>query len=980
MFWPLRLLALGRLGGGTEPPPQPTVLKSMPILDPMGINLGMASLTNNVAAQAPFAAAVQGAFPSDGTISHLRSNTYGIGSATGVYPVWSNAGCSYWINMFRWPEPGNFGDNRFLCAEPLAGYLNTGVTSATAPFGRDANKLQVANTANTWRNYIRWRHRVLLSTEVGVVTSEVSAADLAAARNTNARTLSIVGPNEIDHPNNWKYYYLNYTVQPDEITSSETIGQSITRADTIFSASLNLLFVRIIDHMRYTFEAINDPLTPNSPADNVIGGAARTNCAAIMPSIISVAINKSNGCDFTIYDIMNFEDTSANVNYRRGDFFKWCDAGQVHIHVNHYFIPNPFDTNPLSVVNQVITPWHYWKAKLDNEAWRISQGLDPLKRPLVNGETGVPHQGDGIPLDWRPAQFQLRRLKLGQLLAGNVYYACSMILTYSAGMSTNYGYNYLWHPTPWTVDTYSIDAANRGAGYTAGVTYNTASGVAGMEASFRVVTVGTGGSVQSIRINHTGFFNTQPAANIPLATPSGGTACRLNIVYKKPSPHWAVGDLGVRDCDDLRSILNYRQYDLSKFPKINDTTFSIPIVGKTWKEYHKDWMVWMYQTQDPIDDVPTAFLAANRCHMANTALSSGNNRNSIYRCAYWSTKAGAINGIRLVYANTLLSSSGEAAVGNTVYVTASVEYNGVTRPVTFGGVREGTMGPGAVITSDAVDVTIPANTQFYVRNNARTANATEKFAVGYSPRTDWGEGWTLSGPPTTTVDGVGLLPSNGSAALFSPTGVLATSVQGNPARFVIIGSSSSFGQGENFGALAMPGDRGYLSRLVSNNYGQCVIAAPGQTIQQFLTNNALRMAAIAALQPTHIIMQMGANDVNAGLDAATLQVRLQNMWAILKPLGAKIIQCTFTTTATSTDGFTTVANQTPTNHTARTQINNFIRTVPSPIGGFLDVQRVTESSVDSGRWRVDGGAWTTDGTHTIRHGEIAAALNLNSIL
>lgn len=809
--------------------------------------------------------------------------------------------------------------------------------------------------------------RVLTSTDVGSTSNSVTAADLDAARTTNSNVLAVLGPNEVDAVQNWKYYYLDFVHNPDEITTS-TAFANLRLVDTVFNNNLGLLFLRIIDHMRHTYEGLNDSLAN--------GGAGQTDCGMIMPSIIKSSRSKGNQ-DFTIYDFFNYEDMTTNVRLRAGDLFQWCDAGQVHIHVEHSIIEDPWASNPIARVDAAISPYHYWRAKLDNETYRAGLGLPTLPRPLVQGESGVPVQGDGINVDWRPMLSQLRRLKYGMVNAGSLFYSCIMILTYSAGKSSNYGYNLLTPGGLTSVTDFSIDTANRGAGYVVGSKYDVVypSG-SGLPAKFRVTSVNGSGGITGIRMNYTGYWNTVPPSNVPLVAPSGGTAARLNLTYETPPANVPLGDLGERDADYLHEVFDYRKYDISKLPVISNLTYSIPIVAKDWRSYWKDWIVWFLETQDPIDDVATARMMTNRAHLPNVSQSSGSLRNVVWRCAFWSSKRKPMTAVQAIFANSYLDASGEHNGLNTIYVTAAVEYNGVTTPLPFGGAREATITPGGLATTNLVNVSIPANTQFWIRHNVRTANAGEKYPTGYTTRTDFGEGFS-SVNAVTQVDGTGVLSGNTSSAMYAPVAVLGTSVESNPPNVVIIGSSSAWGQGENFASIPVPGDRGYLSRLVSNNMGQSVLVCPSESLAQWISASAIRMAIINAIRPTHVILQLGSNDILGGATVATMQSRLQTVWNQIAASGAKVIQVTFTPTSTGT--FTTTSGQTSTFNTVRVPVNNFIRGLPAPLAGVIDACRVAESAPDSGIWRVDGGAWTSDGTHTIRHADMAAGLDLSVI-
>lgn len=428
----------------------------------------------------------------------------------------------------------------------------------------------------------------------------------------------------------------------------------------------------------------------------------------------------------------------------------------------------------------------------------------------------------------------------------------------------------------------------------------------------------------------------------------------------------------VYDADFVAKILDYRVGNIADFPVIGANKFSVPITAKSWPDYYYGWGVWFNQSQDPIDDVSTAAIMTNRGHLANLSQSSGSFRNVVWRNAYWSSKRQPMTSVTLVYSNSFLDASGEHDGLNTIFVTAAIEYNNGHYPVSFGATRECTIAPGGIAKSDPVTVSIPPDTMFWVRQNVRTANATEKYPTGYVSLASLGEGYSTT-TPLAQVDALGALTGVLQSNMFGPVAVLGTSIETAPPHVAIFGSSSAFGTGENFAALGVRGDRGYLQRLVSNNFGQVVMATAGDNLGQWLSASSRRMAILAATRPSHVVNQLGSNDILNSASAATVQSRLQTLWDQLAAAGYRVLQTTFS--PSSTGSWATLAGQTPTFTATRAQVNAFIRTVPPPLVGVLDVMAITESSPGSGLWRIDGGPWTADGTHTIRHADIAAALS-----
>lgn len=497
MFAPLPIFALPR--GATVAPPPTRVTR--PLVDESGFSMDMASLTGDPVSQVPYATALRGMFPL-GIMKYMRNNTYGISFATGAYPTWTSTAVSYWTDMYRRAPPGDFSDGRVQIIEILAAMNYAGIGPTTAPFGRTADKVRVPDAANTWRTHIRWRHRVLLSDQVGTAGTQ---ADRDAVKVTNARVAGVMGPNEIDAHQNWKRFYL----APHEITTS-TPQASITIVDTVFNGNLSLLFLRICDHMRYSYEAVNDQLGS--------GAAGRTDVAVYAPSIIRTS-QTPGGQNFTAYDFFNYEDTSGPVGLRKGDWLQWCDAMQVHQHLNHSITENPWAADPLADVRPTVSPYHWWRAKLDNEAYRAGLGLPLLQRPLINGEGGVPVQGDGVNVAGRNDLTELRRLKFCMLAAGNLHYGISLQLFFTAGLSNAYGYNLLHYGNLRSVLTYSVDPANRGTGYTLNSIYSLNYGSGDdVRATFKVTGIASAGATVTVFGNQTPALQTIPAAAITVGT------------------------------------------------------------------------------------------------------------------------------------------------------------------------------------------------------------------------------------------------------------------------------------------------------------------------------------------------------------------------------------------------------------------------------------------------------------------------------
>lgn len=157
---------------------------------------------------------------------------------------------------------------------------------------------------------------------------------------------------------------------------------------------------------------------------------------------------------------------------------------------------------------------------------------------------------------------------------------------------------------------------------------------------------------------------------------------------------------------------------------------------------------------------------------------------------------------------------------------------------------------------------------------------------------------------------------------------------------------------------------------------------------------------------THAIVEYGTNDLgqpyaggatpNAAATLATYKARLLNLWGLFSNSGLKTYQTTLTPGSTSTDGYATLANQTPqTYNPIRVLANDWFRdgapltgSVPAdtgstdptvvrvgqpghPLKGIVEVADSVESSRNSGKWKSPN--YTDDGSHPTATGTAAMA-------
>jgi lysophospholipase L1-like esterase len=314
--------------------------------------------------------------------------------------------------------------------------------------------------------------------------------------------------------------------------------------------------------------------------------------------------------------------------------------------------------------------------------------------------------------------------------------------------------------------------------------------------------------------------------------------------------------------------------------------------------------------------------------------------------------------LRLVYGNSYINGSFiETDGANPITIKASVEVNGTIFRVTFGGLQSGVVDPGGRLVSDPLGIEIPQGTKFYVRTFINSAAAPQSNYANYG--NSGGGGWT----PTTdlTAPGSGVV-GQAAAYLFSVRAVLGTPTTRNLPTVAIVGDSISagtndFGDGgraSNFTGYSDNGlpAGGYIVRGLAAKYGWINIGVPSDTAQSFvaLGGHYRRISYLSGC--TDAIVEYGINDVGAGRTFAQVQADLLTAWGLLTRRGMKIRQTTLVAKTTSTDLWTTTAGQTPyAQEAVRVAINDWIRTKPAPLVGYIEAADLSETARNSGLWK-----------------------------
>lgn len=316
--------------------------------------------------------------------------------------------------------------------------------------------------------------------------------------------------------------------------------------------------------------------------------------------------------------------------------------------------------------------------------------------------------------------------------------------------------------------------------------------------------------------------------------------------------------------------------------------------------------------------------------------------------------------------------------GNSVVLDSSVQATDLGRFVTGTGYPANTTYVGAVTAGTSFTIYSTA-TQAAVNATASGTSATFLSCIPQNLGA-----YALNDAVTTgtgadlTIPGSGAVSGGAASYMYGPMLLLGRQ-HGAPLPIVGIWSDSI-------------GD-GYPDDFHSTNYGAAARAAQnlglpfvklargGESAAQIstATNRKFRGAFLDGI--THLVLSAGTNDgaltTGAGSAGVTLmQTRLLAAGNFFASLGIKVYIATLPPRDTSTDAFATTTNQTP---VAGSQIaglatlNDWIRTVPTPFSGVLEMADLFMSARNSGLWAAGA---TTDGIHpsdAISRGTLTAA-------
>jgi lysophospholipase L1-like esterase len=309
-----------------------------------------------------------------------------------------------------------------------------------------------------------------------------------------------------------------------------------------------------------------------------------------------------------------------------------------------------------------------------------------------------------------------------------------------------------------------------------------------------------------------------------------------------------------------------------------------------------------------------------------------------------------------------------------------VTYAGQIAPVRWGGRIGVTISPAHdVVTSDPLSLSMAPNTQFFVRTAATMSGPGLQLA-------DMPGGYRFIGANNEfdarsaslndhTLDPTNI--SNTGGGFWGPVAVLALVTppvgEAAPGAVLILGDSIATGTGDNPDPLLYT--QGYIQRSLQN-FVPFVTAARGSTdTGEEAAQGSGQFSLATDTGITDVLLELGRNDIwEKHVTSTVLEGFIQTVTARYNAAGKRVWCFTVPPTTQSTDGWTTLANQSwggsqvkSTDEVSRETYNSDLRT-PAKLAGFgcyglIDVTKYFDDPGGSGKWRVDLGSASVDGVH-----------------
>jgi hypothetical protein len=343
--------------------------------------------------------------------------------------------------------------------------------------------------------------------------------------------------------------------------------------------------------------------------------------------------------------------------------------------------------------------------------------------------------------------------------------------------------------------------------------------------------------------------------------------------------------------------------------------------------------------------------------------------NKQFNSRSWHIARDDITSLQIGFPNWFSATGVDQALGGAGTLFAAIEYpaSTFTRITWNGGSTSITIADFATAISDALAISIPNGSTFYVRMFYSGVTAAPSSGLSIEADTARGDAINIAASGLSDLTMGGTITHNGTY-IITPCCIIAQSYR--PA-VAILGDSIAAGANDSYSDAT--GDIGSIARSIGAQCAYMNLAISSEQLTGFITVNSKRRIQLAQYA-THVIMGDGRNDLFAAhrtsaqylADAGTLRQILPNH---------KFIETTKFCSTSSTDSWATVGNQTTlnaTDETNRVSINTAIRANIAGVAQFAEIADIVESARNSGKFALIGGvATTSDGIHPSNNLDVA---------
>lgn len=183
-----------------------------------------------------------------------------------------------------------------------------------------------------------------------------------------------------------------------------------------------------------------------------------------------------------------------------------------------------------------------------------------------------------------------------------------------------------------------------------------------------------------------------------------------------------------------------------------------------------------------------------------------------------------------------------------------------------------------------------------------------------------------------------------------PAAILSTTTRPS---IYLLGDSRMAGYGDTMDSSL---DVGEAARSVGPYFGYINAGIPGDRLQFYKTNSALRLQLTQFC--SHVIGNLGGNDIIQGRSAPDIIADLNTVWALPGLAGRDISWLTI-------GPYTSSAGPVPASESVRQAVNAYIRSTPYPLARHFEMAELDEQYRDAG---LDVDAYFSDAIHNNRYG------------